>query len=156
MARYDGLYEHLRNRPGTQWLADFEHIERILGSSLPPSAYRYPAWWANQSGAGHIQSAAWQRAGWRTARLDLERRRVAFEKFGEQAAAEPIGGPEITSEQIETYVELASDFAGTHDRQEIVLIALKDYVGRRAALSLAALGGTMPDFAAPPRRRDKA
>lgn len=153
MARYDGLYEHLRDRQGREWLAGFDQIERVLGSPLPASAYRYPAWWANQSGAGHIQSAAWQRAGWKTARLDLERRRVAFEKQPEETG---IAGGETTAEELEIFVDLAADFAGTQDRDQILLTALKSYVERESALALAALGGTMPDFTAPPRRRDAA
>lgn len=39
------------------------------------------------------------------------------------------------------------------DAQEIVEEALRQFVAREAGRRLAALGGTMPDLEAPPRRR---
>lgn len=152
MSRYDRLYDHLVDRDGTEWRAEFRQIEAILGDALPRSAHQYPAWWANQSGSGHIQSAAWQRAGWKTTKLDLEQRMVTFSRLRESPAAakaEP-------SLNLDAYLGLAAEFAGTDDRDEIVLIALRDYVARGSARALADLGGTMPDYVAPPRRRDAA
>ncbi|MGB3627286.1 MAG: hypothetical protein WA989_15745 [Henriciella sp.] len=55
----------------------FVDIERILGFTLPASARRYSAWWANDASAGR-QSQAWLSTGWRTAKLDLDRKAVSF------------------------------------------------------------------------------
>lgn len=147
MSRYDRLYDHLAEHDGTEWRAEFRQIESILGGALPRSAHLYPSWWANQSGSGHIQSAAWQRAGWKTTKLDLERRMVTFSRLHELPVEQDEASPSL-----DTYLTLAADFAGTDNRDEIVLIALRDYVARASARALADLGGTMPDYFAPPRR----
>lgn len=39
----------------------FEEIEDVLGFSLPASASKHSAWWAN---GGHTQASAWLDAGW--------------------------------------------------------------------------------------------
>lgn len=78
MSKYRTLSRHLVGRRDTPWVARFQEIEAILGFSLPRSAYSYPAWWSNQSGDGHIQSQAWQSAGWRTGELDLAKQQVSF------------------------------------------------------------------------------
>jgi hypothetical protein len=57
----------------------FAEIERILGFSLPPSAYEAQPWWSNTR-AGHSQAVAWLDAGWKTAALDLAARQVSFVK----------------------------------------------------------------------------
>jgi hypothetical protein len=46
----------------------FAEISRFVGG-LPPSAYRYREWWANDHGGRHVQAHAW---------LDLERQVVRF------------------------------------------------------------------------------
>lgn len=88
MSKYIRLNQHLKSLQSQEWSASFEEIEKILGFSLPASAYEYQAWWANQTGGGHIQSASWQEAGWRTANLDLNGRTVTFSKQPVNAFAE--------------------------------------------------------------------
>lgn len=83
MTKYFRLMEHLADRDESPWIADFAEIEEILGSRLPESARRYPAWWSNQSGEGHTQSDAWQAVGWRTTKLDLANETVTFVKEGD-------------------------------------------------------------------------
>lgn len=149
MSRYEGLFEHLQHRAGTTWRAEFDQIERIIGAPLPNSAFRHPAWWANQSGAGHIQSSAWQKAGWKTTKLDLERRCVTFERQNRAARSNE-------SDDLDRLVAHAAEFAQTHDRDVILRTALRGYIARETARELAALGGTAPGFVEPPRRRDAA
>ncbi len=74
----EGMFQHGEVR------LSFAEIERILGFSLPPSAYEAQPWWSNTR-AGHSQAAAWLGAGWRTAGLDLAGRQVSFVR----AANEP-------------------------------------------------------------------
>jgi hypothetical protein len=83
MSRYAALSRHLRSLRAKKWVAKFSEIESVLGSSLPKSAYKYPAWWANQAGAGHVQCNSWQDEGWITADLDLPRRVVTFVNLDE-------------------------------------------------------------------------
>lgn len=77
MSKYEPLRKHLAQRQGNAPLS-FAEIEEILGFSLPRSAYLYPAWWSN-SGGTHVQSAAWQSAGYETRHVDLARHTVQFE-----------------------------------------------------------------------------
>lgn len=47
----------------------------------------------------------------------------------------------------------AREFTGIQETAALVRHALRKFVEREAALSLAAMGGTEPDLKAPPRRR---
>ena len=78
--KYARLQDHLQNLTTDVWEASFDEIERILGFSLPASARRYQAWWANQGIGGPGQANSWSEAGWRTRRLRLQDERVTFER----------------------------------------------------------------------------
>ena len=75
MGKYDPLTTALRRR-SSPWDASFADLDALLDGGLPPSAYRYPAWWANDN--SHVQGAAWLAAGWETTGVDLASRRVMF------------------------------------------------------------------------------
>ena len=79
MSKYDRLGEHLSglDRQKHHTLS-FDRIEAILGFRLPKSARDYQAWWANQSGGGHVQSEAWIGNGWQTEQLSLAGKHVTF------------------------------------------------------------------------------
>lgn len=98
MSKYDPLFRHLEASHGTLELT-FDDIEEILDFSLPTSARRHAAWWSN-SGGTHVQSAAWQAAGYRTEGIDLEAGTVRFVPmdtgFSEMKQAE-LGAPEATT-----------------------------------------------------------
>jgi hypothetical protein len=79
MSRYEPLAQFLGKRPKKSWRAGFADIENVLGFRLPASAYRHAAWWANQNGPGHSQTSGWRAVGWRTAKVDLDRKEVTFE-----------------------------------------------------------------------------
>ena len=79
---YDILRDHLQSLKEHRWEADFQDIEGVLGRSLPASAYRYPAWWANQKSHPSVQCESWMSAGWRVEGLDLSGRRVSFHRTG--------------------------------------------------------------------------
>jgi hypothetical protein len=59
----------------------FDEIENILGRPLPASAYRFSAWWGNESSrkARHAQAMAWLEAGFK-ARVSLRSRAVEFRR----------------------------------------------------------------------------
>lgn len=73
--KYQALQDHLFSLSDTAWQTTFEEIEKVIGDSLPESARKHQAWWANQ-GSGHSQY--WQRAGWKTADVDVENERLTF------------------------------------------------------------------------------
>jgi hypothetical protein len=55
----------------------FAEISRLVGG-LPPSAYRYREWWANDHGSRHVQAHAWLEFGRRVEAVDLKRQVVRF------------------------------------------------------------------------------
>jgi hypothetical protein len=59
------------------WRASFCAIEQIIGSGLPESSRKYPAWWSNDATPGR-QSWAWLDSGFRTMDLDLGRGEITF------------------------------------------------------------------------------
>ncbi len=79
MAKYDPLRVHLRLADSTRLTLQFSQIESILGSPLPPSAYKHQAWWSN-SRHSHVEADAWLDAGYRTERVDFDQRFVTFVK----------------------------------------------------------------------------
>jgi hypothetical protein len=120
MSRYEPLAQFLDSRTSSVWQAKFSEIEKVLGFPLPGSAYRYPAWWANQRGKGHSQTTGWKSVGWQTRHLNLEEQKVTFER--------ETGAPSLDS-------------------------ATLSFEQRGAIEFLIGLGGSVPDFVAPPRGR---
>lgn len=66
MSRYDPLYRWLSAQPYQHVTLTLSATERILSSPLPPSAWSYSAWWANEvpGSSRHVQCQAWMSAGW--------------------------------------------------------------------------------------------
>jgi len=145
MGKYEPLGQFLRRRTHDRWSASFAEIEAVLGHALPKSARDYPAWWANQHGAGHSQTS-WLDAGWKTCNVDLKRGRVDFERAG--APRNP-----AALDDTDTLIARAAELSGIGDRDEVIREALRALIEREGAKKLIALGGTMADFAAPSRRR---
>ena len=156
MSRYEPLAQFLAAKKADTWDATFQEIEARLGAPLPRSAYKYPAWWANQTGPGHSQTRGWRSAGWRTCNLDLEGRRVRFERERVQELVNE--GPSTFFHQNDpgsraSLVRRAQELTGIKDREALIDEALRMLIAREAGMRLARLGGTMPDFKAPPRER---
>lgn len=77
MSKYAPLQSYLSRQTHRETPMAFREIERVLGFSLPPSARKHQAWWANNVGA-HVNARAWRDAGWKTSRVDLGSERVVF------------------------------------------------------------------------------
>ena len=153
MSRYQPLVDHLRSLNVSRWNASFAEVEAILGRQLPPSAYQYAAWWANQS-AGHSQTAGWRDAGWKTANLDLTRKRVSFERQGAEAVSPTVADVRRPFQHDKVSLwQRAREVTGIGDREELIEAGLRALIARHAARELVAMGGTMPDAAAAPRER---
>jgi hypothetical protein len=80
--------------------------------------------------------------------LDLERRRVRFER---ERFSTPSKGSSADSE--EELIGRARELSGIEDRAMLIEEALRALIAREAGRRLIELGGTMPDFKLPPRRR---
>jgi hypothetical protein len=77
VGKYEPLEKFLKGRRASLWRVGFRDIEALLGFKLPPSAFKYPAWWSNDE-TGHSHAKAWLDAGWRTEEVDLESRKLTF------------------------------------------------------------------------------
>lgn len=149
MSSYQALADHLARRKGDVWEASFDEVEHALGRPLPRSAYRYNAWWANQTGPGHSQTHGWRSVGWRTSKLDLESRRVRFERdrAGQAADAHP------TRDSEADLFAQAMAISGIPDRQSVIEAALREFIRQESIRGLIEMGGSMPGFEAAPRER---
>ena len=149
MSRYQPLADFLAGKKELEWTATFAEIEARLGFPLPDSAYKYPAWWANQTGAGHSQTKGWRSVGWKTRDLDLERRRIRFEREARATSVEP----PAEEDERRSLMRKAAELTGIEDPDMLVREALRSLIAREAGRRLARLGGTMPDIKVPPRER---
>jgi hypothetical protein len=78
--KYTPLEVYLQGLPASQReiTLSFEQIERILKAKLPPSAYQYQAWWANQKTGSHVEAYAWMDAGWKVETVNFSNKWVRF------------------------------------------------------------------------------
>jgi hypothetical protein len=158
MGKYEPLARYLKTCPEDSWNATFAQVEEKLGFALPRSAREHRAWWSNQRDGNHSQTAGWQAAGWETRDVDLRRGIVRFERAGGRGrqnpstsqsppSGQPAGapGPDLWRQ--------ASDLSGIEDREKLVEAALAALIRQETARYFARIGGSMPDFEAPPRER---
>lgn len=148
MSRYQPLADFLTRKKALEWEASFAEIEQALGFELPQSAHKYPAWWANQTGPGHSQTKGWRSAGWKTCDLDLERKRVRFER-----EARVVSSSTSDLDNEESLIRKAAELTGIGDRDLLIREALRAIIAREAGLRLMRLAGTMPNLEVPPRTR---
>ena len=82
--KYTPLENYLRALPESQRevTLGFEQIERILNDKLPPSAYEYQAWWANEKEGNHVNARSWANAGWQVESLDFKEKWVKLVRAG--------------------------------------------------------------------------
>ena len=85
MGKYDALRDALRQRRPATVNLTFRQINDIVSGGLPSSAYRYQAWWSNETSGSHVQARSWLDAGYRVRQVDLTARAVTF-------AAESVAG----------------------------------------------------------------
>lgn len=80
MSKYEPLTTHLRASGRASIPLTFNKIERIVGAKLPPSAFKYRAWWSNNP-TNSVITHAWLDAGYKTANVDMAGRKLTFQKF---------------------------------------------------------------------------
>ncbi len=83
MAKYDALRNHLRRQRRPVVTLTLAEISGVIPGGLPGSAYRYRAWWSNETAGSHVQVRAWLDAGYAVASVDVAAGRVAFEALPE-------------------------------------------------------------------------
>jgi len=77
MSKYEPLERYLKIAGKPRLSITFAQIEKILGSPLPSSARRYPAWWSNNEGS-HVQAQAWLQSGYHTEQVDIAGQKLIF------------------------------------------------------------------------------
>ena len=87
MTKYARLTDFLERLEPSSRRMSFAEIENVLEFSLPESARRHQAWWANNPIDGR-QSMAWLSAGWQTEDLDLAGESVTFRRAQDVAASQ--------------------------------------------------------------------
>jgi hypothetical protein len=86
MSVYEPITSYLARASGNTAKVTFSQLEKIIGRPLPKSAYRHREWWSNNP-SGHSHARSWTSAGWRTERVDLERRVLVFAKQAAELVA---------------------------------------------------------------------
>lgn len=86
MCKYQPLAVHLRQSGQESIAMTFAGIERVVGTKLPPSAFKHRAWWSNNP-VNSVITRAWLDAGYRTANVDMSGRKLVFKKLSKNPAA---------------------------------------------------------------------
>lgn len=148
MGKYEPLARFLKEYRADACETSFAEIEEALGFSLPPSARKHRAWWANQFKGHHSQAKAWIDAGWEVvpSEIDLVNEKVRFVRTRE-------GGRSSDSRELEALRRTAMQFSGIEDREDLEKAALQALIRRQAEQALIDLGGSDPHATAPGRRR---
>jgi hypothetical protein len=78
--KYAPLYQYLLEfQSDSQDITlDFNKIEEIINEKLPPSAYKYRAWWSNEKHGVHVSAKAWMTAGWKVETVNQKEKWVRF------------------------------------------------------------------------------
>ena len=75
--KYNDLTDKLKRCNDKEIKFTFKDIEKIISDELPPSAYKYHAWWNNDP--KHTQAIGWMNAGY-NAKASLNDETVVFRK----------------------------------------------------------------------------
>ncbi|HEY5072641.1 MAG TPA: hypothetical protein VII63_11495 [Caulobacteraceae bacterium] len=127
MSYYEPLTRFLAGHQPGEVVLTFRELERILGRSLPPSARKHQAWWANTTSHSHAE--AWLRLAWKTSNVDLRSERVTFTR----------------NESAPVDRGRKHDFPGGEDVWVRVNIGQLSVAGRRLVNDYAAeMGGDLP------------
>ncbi len=91
MSKYELLGRYLALQARSEITLPFSDIEAILGTTLPPSAFQYREWWANETNpfTAHTQCIAWRAAGY-CAFANLEALKVRFVRKPNLSPAPPV------------------------------------------------------------------
>jgi hypothetical protein len=80
MAKYSSLAQWLTSQARSPVTLTFAEVSALVPGGLPPSAYEYQAWWANERNPRPVQKLAWSKEGWSVVNLNLTAQRVTFER----------------------------------------------------------------------------
>jgi hypothetical protein len=78
--KYEALTDFLRRQSQDVVRVSFNEIERVIGTTLPPSATSHRAWWSNNA-QNNVMTKAWKDAGFESEDVDMKGRRVTFRRL---------------------------------------------------------------------------
>jgi len=84
MSKYDLLGQYLKGQHTAEVPMTFAEIERVVGTKLPPSAYRHRPWWSNNA-RNSVMTKVWLDAGYETSRVDLQAHKLVFRRIAREA-----------------------------------------------------------------------
>jgi len=120
MGKYENLGRKLENVATKQVKLTFDEIEKILGFPLPPSAFKFRPWWANDK--THVQASdGWINNGWKVNTIDFNDKSVFFEKETNINREEHNIVPTVDAEEMNPYTfeRLAREVMSQHFNQKL-------------------------------------
>ena len=81
MGKYEPLGQFLRTQRTREVPLTFREIEKITGVKLPPKAQHHRAWWSNNA-SNNVMTKVWLEAGFESAQVDIEGRKLVFRRVG--------------------------------------------------------------------------
>lgn len=121
MSKYAPLESHLRNSGSDHVPMTFKGIEHIIGSPLPPSAFKHRALWSNND-SNWVMTRFWLAAGYKTEAVDMANGTVVFRRTtsgnppppGSSGAPRPPRGPSPSaSAQLGAFSRIFGALKGT-------------------------------------------
>ena len=85
-SKYAPLESHLRDSGRAQVPMTFREIEHVIGTPLPPAAFRHRALWSNNPG-NWVMTKAWLAAGYETEKVDMQNGTLVFRQASTPAPA---------------------------------------------------------------------
>lgn len=79
MSKYDALTKYLVEFGQSSLSMTFNQVANVVGVELPPSAFKYRAWWSNNE-TNSVITRAWRMAGYKTRNVDMKKRELEFYK----------------------------------------------------------------------------
>jgi hypothetical protein len=78
MGKYEPLGNFLKKQASSSEVRmTFAEIEKVIGTTLPPSAYDHRPWWSNNP-SNNVMTKVWLAAGFETEQVDMDGRTLVF------------------------------------------------------------------------------
>ena len=152
MSKYDQLGVYLSERSENNVRVRFAEIERILGFSLPRSAYIHRAWWSNNQN-NNVMTRVWRKAGFRTEQVDMTKLELVFRRVPRTPAPSSRAGANGRGTRLPHAATIASpetspqapldktSLASTEPRRHLLFGALKGQIRLAAGTDITEPAG---------------
>ena len=155
-SRYAPLTAHLHKLGRAEISMTFEDIEAVLGFKLPPRASTHRAWFSNNP-TNNPMTRAWLAAGYKSASVDMDNRKLVFRKTTPTKRPRASGGAMSTTAAGATLTaaelrEIARTLTATELREiagaMLTAAELREIAGAMpTAAELREIAGAMPTAA---------